>query len=631
MTEGAEPAPRYHGSMVNGRVAKRFEDHVVVGDGAMGSELLARLPHGAVVDLAPLEHPREILDIHLAYLRAGAEIIETATFAASRPRLGRLHAADLTEAVNAAGVKLAREAREVAGVDCLVAGSMGPLAGVLDIDDPAGRSAVAVAHAEQASILTGRGADLLVLETFFRLDELELAVDAIREVTGTPVVAMLTFAEPALADDAARHAATVRRLASRGLLAAGVNCSPGPAGTLDIVEAVGALPGVLAAMPNAGVLVRRDDRIFLPPATPSYLADFARRAVAAGAGLIGGCCGTGPDHIAAMAEAVRGLRPERPRRFAVSAPVTATGAPPEPVSPPSTLAARLAEGRFVRIVQIDPPKGTHAGRVLDACRRLAGGRHVDAVDVNSNPLARLRMDSLWLAAEIQRDAGLEAIPHITPRDTSLMGLQAQLLGAWAAGIRNLLAITGDPSQLGDYPGVHDVNHVDIFELVRAVTRMAEGVDCAGNRIGEPPAFLTGVAVNPAADDLSHEVDRLRRKVDAGARFVMSQVFFEWAPWERLLEAFGGRLPVPAVVGIWPLPSLKLALRLHHEVPGITVPDDLLRRLDEAGAGAADVGRERAEAMLRQAREYAQGVYVIAPFRNPEDVAPLLEIVAEPAP
>ena len=616
--------------MINGRVAKRFDDHVVVGDGAMGSELLARLPHGAVVDLAPLEHPREVLDIHLAYLRAGAEIIETATFAASRPRLSRLHVADLTEAVNAAGVKLAREAREIAGVDCLVAGSMGPLAGVLDLDDPAGRSAVAVAHAEQASILAGRGADLLVLETFFRLDELELAVDAIREVTGVPLVAMLTFAEPALPDDAARDAAAVRRLAARGLLAAGVNCSPGPAGTLDIVEAVGGLPGVLAAMPNAGVLVRRDNRIFLPPATPSYLADFARRAVAAGAGFIGGCCGTGPDHIAAMAEAVRGLRPDRPHRVAVAT-ATAAEAPPAPATPPSSLAARLAEGRFVRIVQIDPPKGTNAGRVLDACRRLAETRHVDAVDVNSNPLARLRMDSLWLAAEIQRTTGLETIPHVTPRDASLMGLQAQLLGAWAAGIRNLLAITGDPSQLGDYPGVHDVNHVDIFELVRAVARMAEGVDCAGNRIGEPPAFLTGVAVNPAADDVGHEVDRLRRKVDAGARFLMSQVFFEWAPWERLLEAFGGRLPVPAVVGIWPLPSLKLALRLHHEVPGITVPDDLLELLEAAGAGAAEVGRERAEAMLRQARAYAQGVYVIAPFRNPEDVAPLLEIVADPEP
>ncbi len=612
--------------MKHARVRQRFADHVVVCDGAMGSELIARLPAGAHLDLAPLEHPRHVLEIHLAYLKAGAEILETATFAASRPRIERVHESDLVDAVNAAGVKLAREAREIAGVDCLVAGSVGPLAGVIDMDEPGGRSAIAVAHAEQASILAGRGADLLILETFFRLDELELAINAVREVTSVPLVALLTFAsaedgEPREWDIHAEH---VRHLHEAGLLAAGVNCAPGPQGALEILERLRPPPGPLAAMPNAGMLVRRDGRILMPPATPSYLATFARRAAELGAGLIGGCCGTGPDHIRAMAEAVRGVKPAHRRRGVVpveSAPSPQTSAP----RPPSSgFAAALAEGRFVRVVQLDPPKGTNADRLLEAIRALSASSRVDAVDINSNPLARLRMDSLWLGAEVQRAAGLETIAHVTPRDASLMGLQAQLLGAWRAGLRNLLAITGDPSQLGDYPGVHDVYHVDIFELVRAISRMAEGVDCAGNVIGEPPAFCLGVAVNPNAEDLDHEVERLRRKVEAGARFAMSQVFFDWAPWERLLERAGGRLPVPALVGIWPLSSLKLALRLHHEVPGILVPDEFLARLEAAGPEAGLVGAERARALLREAPERAAGVYLIAPFKNPEDVLHLLD-------
>ena len=234
------------------------------------------------------------------------------------------------------------------------------------------------------------------------------------------------------------------------------------------------------------------------------------------------------------------------------------------------------------------------------------------------------MDSLSLAAEVQRRTGLEAVPHITPRDASLMGLQSQLLGAWLNGVRNLLAVTGDPSQLGDYPGVHDVYHVDIFELVRAISRMAEGFDCAGNRIGEPPNFFTGVAVNPVVDDIEHEADRLKRKIDNGANYAMTQVFFEWPPWERFLELFGGKLPIPVMVAVWPVQSLKMALRLHHEVPGIEVPEDLIAAMEAAGPDAAAVGRERALTLFREAPKYADGVYLIAPFKKPENVIPLID-------
>ena len=603
------------------RLQRRLRARVVVADGAMGSELLVRLPRGCRMDLAPLEHPEQVLEVHLAYLEAGAEILETATFGASRPRLERIGAGSEVVALNEAAVKLARQARDVSGADCLVAGAVAPLGGLMALGDPLQRGQMAAAFREQAEALAGRGADLLVLESFTRPDELELALDAVRTAVSLPVVAMMSFTGGGSAAELAQRAETVARLAGLDVAAAGVNCSPGPWGTLEILDRLpAARPGRLVAMPSAGVLGRRNGRLLAPPATPSYLADFARRAAAAGAGMVGGCCGLGPDHIRAMAAAVRGARPVERRGTVVAVP---RHEEPDPRPPASGLAATLASGRFARVVQLDPPRGSNADRLVAAARGLAATGGVDAFDVNANPLARLRMDSLWLAAEIQRETGVEAIPHVTPRDGSLMGIQAQLLGGWRAGLRNLLAVTGDPSQTGDYPGARDVYHVDVVELVRSVDRMAAGVDCAGNRIGQPPAYLVGVAVDPGAENLDREIERLRRKAQAGAGFAMSQVFFSWEPWLRLLDRCGGSLPLPALVGIWPLSSLNLALRLHHEVPGITVPEDLLTALEAAGPEAARVGFERATQLLAEAPELAAGAYLIAPFRNPEEIAALL--------
>jgi homocysteine S-methyltransferase len=607
-------------------VRDRFADHIVVADGAMGSELLSRLPAGTPLDLAVREHPDEILAVHLAYLEAGAELLETATFDSSRPRLNRHRAGDLVEEINSQAVKLAREAREISGRDCLIGGSIAPLAGVIDMDEPDGLERILAAHREQAEILAGRGVDLLMLETFFRVDELRLAVAAVREVTEVPVVAMLTFATERPPHAYTEQAAAVDELADLDLLAIGVNCSPGPTGAVEILRATQQTSTPLAAMPNAGVLARRDGRVFMPPATPSYLARFARQAASLGATLVGGCCGTGPDHIEAMVEAVAGMRPvgHTATRVEVAEPPHL----PRIRGPQSDFAAKLTGGNFVRIVQLDPPKGTSAEAIFGAAERLAAHPYVDAVDINSNPLARLRMDALMLAQEVQRRTGLEVIPHVTPRDSSLMGLQSQLLAAWMNGVRNLLAITGDPSQLGDYPGVHDVYHVDIFELVRSVSRMAEGVDCAGNPIGDPPDFFVGVAVNPNVEDLQHEADRFLRKVEAGARWAMTQVFFDWAPWERFLELFGGAPPVPTLVAVWPLRSLKMALRLHHEVPGIDVCEGLLEALEVAGPDAEAVGRAWAIDLFRQAPGYASGAYLIAPFKKPEDVIPLIDEAIE---
>jgi homocysteine S-methyltransferase len=414
----------------------------------------------------------------------------------------------------------------------------------------------------------------------------------------------------------------IDELAELDLVAIGVNCAPGPMGAIEILRHVRQDRLPVATSPNAGMLVRREGRILMPPATPSYLARFARQAVGLGAALVGGCCGTGAEHIRAIAEAVRDLKLEL--RTGTSVVVPESLPAPEPVRPSSSLASKLERGRFVRLVQLDPPKGTNAEAILDAASAIGAHPDVDAVDINSNPLARLRMDPLFLGQLIQQRTGVEAVPHVTPRDASLMGLQSQLLGAWTGGIRNVLAITGDPSQLGDFPGVHDVYHVDIFELVRALSRMAEGYDCAGNRIGDPPGFLIGVAVNPAADDPMKEADRLQRKVDNGAHFAMSQVCFDWETWDRFTDHCGGELPIPTLAAVWPLRSLKMALRLHHEVPGIIVPDGLLSDLEAAGADAAEVGYGRAVKMLREAQDRAAGAYLIAPFKQPQAILPIVD-------
>ncbi|MCG6948157.1 MAG: bifunctional homocysteine S-methyltransferase/methylenetetrahydrofolate reductase [Acidobacteria bacterium] len=601
---------------------RRLSKEVIVGDGGMGSELLQRLPEGSRLDVAAHEHAEQVLDIHLAYIEAGSELIETATFGSSRPRMQRGRVGELTEKTNAAAVKLAREAREISGRDVLVAGSIAPLAGVLDLDEPDGRRTILTAHAEQAAILAGRGADLLVLETFFRVDELAIAVEAARSVTDLPLIGMMTFAHERPPHPYLEQARMIDELAELDLVAAGVNCAPGPMGAIEILRHVKQQRLPLAVSPNAGMPMQREGRILMAPATPSYLAQFTRQAVGLGAAYVGGCCGTGAEHIRAIAEAARDLKPERRTGTAV---VMLESTPtPAPVQPSSSLASKLDRGRFVRLVQLDPPKGTNVEAILEAAEAIGAHPDVDAVDINSNPLARLRMDPLFLGQLIQQRAGLEAVPHITPRDASLMGLQSQLLGAWTGGIRNLLAITGDPSQLGDLPGVHDVYHVDIFELVRALSRMAEGFDCAGNRIGDPPGFLIGVAVNPAAEDPMKEADRLRRKVDNGAHFAMSQVCFDWGAWDRFADLFAGNLPVPTLAAVWPLRSFKMALRLHHEVPGILVPDDLLSALEAAGGDAAKVGYERAVQMLRQAPDHAAGAYLIAPFKQPQAILPVID-------
>jgi methionine synthase / methylenetetrahydrofolate reductase (NADH) len=596
----------------------------IVGDGGLGALLASRMPRLRCPEEANVVEPEAVISVHVEFIRAGAQLVSANTFGANRVKLEAIRLDDRMAEIVERGVKLAREAREISGVPVLVAGSIGPL-GYAERGLAAERQREV--FAEQASLLDGRGVDVFLVETFFDLDELVQAVEAVRSVSSLPVVAQLTFDEAAETLAGVHALAALERLASLGVAAVGANCGLGPEAAIvaltDMAGRANELGMPLTAQPNVGLPSRSSGRLVYPNASPEYFAEFAAQARALGARLIGGCCGTLPAHIGAIKGAVEDGRAPRVSPVAVEREVLPRPARDEAKT---RLQERLEAREWVVSVELDPPKGTNLDGVLDVARILRDSGLVDAVDLNDNPMARARMSSLVTAAAIQRATGLETIPHLTPRDATIMGLQSQLLGAHAEGVRNVLVVTGDPPQLGDYPGSSGVYEVDAIGLTRVVARLNEGFDHAGKAIDAPTSFYVGVAVDPSADDLGGELDRFRRKIEAGARFAMTQALFDLRYLDRLLDVLGGEPPIPLLVGIWPLRSFQLAFRLHNEVPGIVVPETVQQRLADAGPDAARVGMELAHDLLEQARARAAGVYVIPPFKEPEAA---LELLAAP--
>jgi methionine synthase / methylenetetrahydrofolate reductase(NADPH) len=604
---------------VSSRFLRAVEEGLVVGDGGMGSLLQTRVtpPRGCVEEVC-LSHPDVVLDIHLKYIEAGARLIETNTFGANRQKLKAFGLEEQVAEINSTAVKLARQAREVSGKEVFIAGSIGPTSLGYDPDDTDSEAAVRELFREQARALDARGVDLFILETFVSLWEIRMALEEVRAVSSLPVIASMTFPGDAWEEkeDTGWPEKAARRLADLGADVIGSNCSLGPRDLVTVLDGMARVPGIkLYAAPNTGVPRYLGGRFVYPESSPEYFAWFAREAARRGARVIGACCGSTPDHIRAIAEALRDVTPERIR--SAPAEIAPPELPEEEAERPktSTLASLLERGEFVVSMQLDPPKGTNPEAVLAAVRAFRDSGLVHVVDINSNPMAHLHMDALWTALLCERE-GIETIPHITPRDASLMGLAGNLLGAWNLGIKNVLVITGDPSQHGDLPGSTDVYQTDSVGLVKVVRELNAGKDAAGNPVGEPPNFLIGVAVNPNEPDLDREVERFKKKIENGADFAMTQVFFEWGCWERFLERFGERLPIPVLVAIWPLTSHRLALRVHHEVPGIVIPDDVLAMLEKAGRSARQEGFALARDLLAEAKRRAQGIYVIAPFKNP---------------
>jgi methionine synthase I (cobalamin-dependent)/5,10-methylenetetrahydrofolate reductase len=600
-------------------LARLEEERVLVADGGTGALLTAAVARLRCPEEANLRAPEAVIGVHQGFIRAGAELIETNTFGANRRKLSGQFLDDRLEDIVELGVKLAREARDVAGVPLLVGGAIGPLG---DLEGTSGAEDAYEVFLEQARLLEGRGVDVFLVETFFDLEELETAIAAVRAVSALPIVAQLTFDEDAqtLAGVSAKDA--IGRLRSLDVVAVGANCGLGPQAALAALgEMSGSADGIaLSAQPNVGLPSRSGGRLVYPHATPDYFGEFAAQARSLGARIIGGCCGTTPAQIAAIRAAVDEKREPRVVFLAVERDVLARPA----AAPEKTrLEGRLEAGEWVASVELDPPKGTNTESMLRVSARLADSGAVHAVDINDNPMARARLSALMAAVAIEQRVGLETIPHVTPRDASIMGLQSQLLGAHAEGVRNILAVTGDPPHVGDYPGSSGVYEVDSIGLTALLSRLNRGEDYSGKAIDAPTSFFVGVAVNPSADDLDREVERFRQKVGAGARFAMTQALFDVEYLDRFLARLGGDAPIPFLLGVWPLTSYQLAFRLHNEVPGITIPDAIQRQLADAGADARRLGFELARELVEAARSRVAGIYVIPPFKEPEAALELL--------
>jgi homocysteine S-methyltransferase len=588
----------------------------IVADGGMGPLLSAAAPRLRCPEEANLRAPDTVVSLHLSFINAGAELIETNTFGANRPKLAARYLEDDLAAINEAGVKLARDARQVSGREVFIAGSIGPL-GESEEAWPEDR---APAFAEQARLLAGRGVDLFMVETFFDLEELETAIDAVRSVSDLPIVAMMTFGEDAETIGGVSAAAAADRLARLRVAAIGANHGAGPASALDALQAMQGRNLPLAALPNIGLASMSGGRVIYPHAAPEYFAEFAAHARELGATVIGGCCGTTPTEIGAIRGA---LDEQRAPRAPLEVAERELAAAVEHEVVETRLAADLREERFVTSVQVDPPLGANYAGLLEVATAIRDAGIGAYVDVNDNATARVGMNPLFVSAAIERTVGIETIPHLTPRDTTVMGLEAVLLGAHAEGIRNVLAVTGDPPDIGDYAESGGVYEVDAIGLTHLISQLNRGENFNGKAIDAPTSFFTGIALNPNADDPDLELDRFRRKIDAGARFAMTQIVYDVDQLDRFLDRLGGPSPIPVILGVFPLTSYRLALRLHNEVPGIVVPDELQEQLRDAGPGEAEIGFAHARELLAAARDRAAGVYVVAPYKKPLSVLDLL--------
>ena len=601
---------------------QRIQHAVLVADGAMGSMLFEGAGPQRSFEELNVSQPEAVFRVHQAYIEAGAQIIETNTFGANRSKLSALGLGDQITAINHSGVKIAREAREAAPHEVLIAGSIGPLAIAPEMREVP-REEMLEIYREQAQALEERGVDLFVLETFSNIEMLMAAIDAVRSFSSLPIVAELTFSEEGTTLGGTRPAEAAARLAQKNVQVMGVNCRLGPQSLLPILEGYAGGQRALSAMPNVGFPTRIGDRTVYPRSSPEYFALFAREAAAMGARIVGGCCGTTPEHIRAMAGAVRGLKLAQ----AVRAASVSVATPPEKArvvrrDPESGLWCKLKAGEFAVSVEIDPPKGISLERIFEQVEKITASGCVDTIDINSGTLARVGMDALMLAGALQA-RGVETIPHVTTRDQNLIGLQAALLGAWSiGGVRNFLAITGDPPSMGDHPETSGVYEIDSIGLVKVASRLNQGTDWAGKALGGATNYTVGVAVNPAAEDLDYEIQRFLAKVQAGAHFATTQPLFDPEHWHVFLQRIGGRSPIPVLAGIWPLTSYKQALRLNNEVPGIFIPESVLKELQSAGTAARDRGFALARRMLAWARTELAGAYLIPPFKRYEEVLEL---------
>ena len=641
-------------SAIGGLPKERFRARLAAGpllvDGGMGTLLFSRgVPQRACLEELVATNPEMVGAAHREYLEAGAQLIETLSFGANRHRLATWGLEGSVGDFNRRAARIAREAREVSGRDALVGGSVGPLGSPSRGMPATSEATVRAVFREQIEGLLEGGADLIVLETFSDLNQLVVAVDEARRASDVPIIASLTFGEELRLADGSSPRTAAAALGAAGADAIVVNCGAGPVACLDALEAMGrAADGEPARsiMPNAGLPQRLEGR-FVYAASPTYFGTVTPRLVTAGAGIVGGCCGTTPEHIAEMRSALDTLEaagaatagdtaltaPASPTEISTGRPRTSvvdrapTAAVAGDAPPPTHLAELLAAGRFVVSVEIDPPRSIRIERTIEAARLLQAAG-VDVVNVSDSAMARVRMSALSVAFGIQHDLDLECLVHCTTRDRNLMALESELLGAHALRVRNIIALTGDPPRIGDYPTGTGVWDVDSIGLIGILTRLNLAEDPSGASIGQRAGFTIACALDSTAADSTTEWDRLERKLEAGAHLVMTQPLYSIAQVEAMLaearRRFGPRgMPVPILLGVLPLVSSRHAEFLHNEVPGITIADEARAAMRAAGERGSEVGIEMADDLLEAMEGEVAGTYIMPSFGRYEQCAELV--------
>ena len=586
-----------------------------VFDGAMGTQLYAK---GVFInrsyDELNLKEPDLVREVHRAYVKAGAELLETNSFGANQIKLAEYGLDKQVIEINAAAARLAREA---ANGRALVGGAIGPLGIRIEPYGPTSLEEARGVFRTQANGLLEGGVDFFILETFSDLDEIHQAILGVREACDLPIVAQMTVQE----DGSTAYGTLPETLAAQldewNVEVVGLNCSVGPAGILSAIEKMAAVTKrKLSAQPNAG-LPREIQGRKMYMASPEYMAKFSQRLIRAGAKFVGGCCGTTPEHIKRIADAVHATSPGRISVHATSPDKELARVQPKPFAERSHWASKIAKGELVTTVEIVPPRGIDPAKMIAGVRTLKEAG-VDAVNVPDGPRAQMRMGVLPTAVLVEQSVGIEAIVHYCCRDRNLLGMLSDLLGAHALGLRNLLIITGDPPKMGPYPEATAVFDIDSIGLTNLVSRLNSGLDPGNNPIGEPTSFTIGVGVNPGALDLEYELNRFYWKVEAGAEYAITQPVFDPEQLLRFIEEIKKRnIWIPIVAGIWPLVSVRNAEFLANEVPGVVVPPEIVQRMrdanDKGKEFAVQEGIAIAREMFRQVQPHVQGVQVSAPF------------------
>ncbi|NOY78131.1 MAG: bifunctional homocysteine S-methyltransferase/methylenetetrahydrofolate reductase [Calditrichaeota bacterium] len=604
-----------------------LKKRALVADGAMGTALYARgIPFSHSFEELNLSNPALVQEIHRGYLEAGAELHETNTFGANRIRLAPHGFDSRVSEINRVGAAIARE---VVGDEKWLLGSVGPLGKTLK---PVGKIAPEEARKifhEQVEALVEGGVDVIILETFTDLREITEALRAAKDVGEVPVIAQMTFTEEGKSLMGDKPAEVVRKLRELGADIVGANCSVGPQGIYEVMEIMTQVDeGYLSAMPNAGMPKMIEGR-YMYLSSPEYMAQYAKRMVEIGVNIVGGCCGTTPEHIRLIRQAVWGMKPgKRTQKRSKYFQMIETVEAPETVSEEapvqeSNFASRLGK-EFLVSVEIDPPRGVDPTKFIQGALYLKS-RKVDAINVADSPLARARMSPLVLSHLITEETGVETILHLSCRDRNILGLQAELMGAHALGIKNILAVTGDPPKLGDHPTATGVFDIDSVGLVTLIRNLNKGVDLMGRPLKPKTHFTVGVGVNPTAIDLDYELEKFRRKAEAGAQFAFTQPLFDL----NILEDFIRRtekLGIPIFVGILPLRNFKHAEFMHNEIPEMFVPEIIRKRMFDAGEDGPSVGVEIAREFLIQAKDLVAGVYLMPPFNKFEMAGEVLEVL-----